>query len=447
MSEDTTITGGRVIDPANSVDRHADLVIRDGRIAAITPVGQGDRTGRIINAEGLIVTPGLVDIHVHLRQPGQDHKETVATGTAAAAQGGFTTICTMPNTVPPLDDVETLHWLAAAVAREGLVRVHPIGCITVDRAGRQLADMVAMAAAGAVGFSDDGDTVADDELMRQALALTHQHGRPVIVHCEDLALRGAGVMNAGPVADAAGLPGTINAVEDVIIERDIRLARETGGRLHICHVTTVGGVDLIRAARREGLAVSGEAMTHHLTMTDEWVIGRRYLYWTDPRPTEPLPSQAKADTNTKVNPPLRSRADVEAVTRGLITGDLSCIGTDHAPHAASEKGSDYRTAAFGLIGLETAFSLALTLVTAGLLDLPKLIERMTIAPARLLNLQPAGTLTIGAPADVTLFDPVLDWKVGHNTLAAKSHNTPLLGMKLTGRAVHTFVGGQTRFSL
>jgi dihydroorotase len=249
-------------------------------------------------------------------------------------------------------------------------------------------------------------------------------------------------MNAGPVAEAAGLPGTINAVEDVIIERDIRLARETGGRLHVCHVTTVGGVALIAAARREGLAVPGEAMTHHLTMTDEWVIGRRYLYWTDARPTAPLPARAVADTNTKVNPPLRSRADVEAVTRGLIAGDLSCIGTDHAPHAAFEKGDDYLTAAFGLIGLETALSLALTLVTAGLLDLPTLIERMTIAPARLFNL-PAGALTIGAPADVTIIDPTLTWTVSHQTLAAKSHNTPLLGMTLTGRAVRTLVAGRT----
>jgi dihydroorotase len=446
VSDLTTITGGRVIDPANGIDQPADLVIRAGRIAAVAPPGRGERGGRLIDAGGLIVTPGLVDPHVHLRQPGQDHKETIATGTAAAAQGGFTTVCTMPNTAPPLDDVATLRWLADAVAREGLVRVHPIACITVDRAGRTLADLPALAEAGAVGFSDDGDTVADEGLMRAALALTRRHGRPVIVHCEDLALRRGGVMNAGPVAVAAGLPGITNAVEDVIIERDIRLARETGGRLHVCHVSTAGGVALIAAARREGLAVTGEAMTHHLTMTDEWVIGRRYLYWTDPRPTAPLPARATADPNTKVNPPLRARADVEAVTRGLIAGDLSCIGTDHAPHAAFEKGEDYLTAAFGLIGLETALPLALTLVTAGLLDLSTLIERMTIAPARVLNL-PAGTLSVGAPADVTLIDPGRRWTVGHDTLASKSHNTPLLGLTLTGRAVHTLVGGRTVFAL
>jgi dihydroorotase len=446
VSDLTTIVGGRVIDPANGVDRPADLVIRDGRIAALASAGRGERGGRVIDAGGLIVAPGLVDIHVHLRQPGQDHKETVATGTAAAAQGGFTTICTMPNTAPPLDDVETLRWLADAVAREGRVRVHPIACITIDRAGKELADMTALAEAGAVGFSDDGDTVADDDLMRAALALTCLHGRPVIVHCEALALRRGGVMNAGPVAEAAGLPGIVNEVEDVIIERDILLARETGGRLHVCHVTTVGGVALIVAARREGLAVTGEAMTHHMTMTDEWVIGRRYLYWTDPRPTEPLPARATADTNTKVNPPLRSRADVEAVTRGLIVGDLSCIGTDHAPHAAFEKGDDYLTAAFGLIGLETALPLALTLVAAGLIDLPTLIRRMTIDPARVLDL-PAGTLSIGAPADVTILDPARRWTVDHATLASKSHNTPLLGLTLTGRAVHTLVAGRTVFAL
>lgn len=444
MTDLITIAGGRVIDPANSVDRIADVVIRDGRIFAIAPAGQGERGGQLIDASGLLVTPGLVDIHVHLRQPGQDHKETVATGTAAAAQGGFTTICTMPNTAPPLDDVETLRWLAEAVAREGLVRVYPIACITIDRAGRELVDLAALAAAGAVGFSDDGDTVADNDLMRQALAFTRDHGRAIIVHCEDLALRAGGVMNAGPVADAAGLPGIVNEVEDVIIERDIRLARETGGRLHVCHVTTTGGVALIAAARREGLAVTGEAMTHHMTMTDEWVIGRRYLYWTDPRPTAPLPAHATADTNTKVNPPLRSRADVESVTRALIAGELSCIGTDHAPHAAFEKGVDYRAAAFGLIGLETALPLALSLVTAGLLDLPTLVARMTTDPARILNL-PAGTLTVGAPADVTLIDPTSRWTVGHDTLASKSHNTPLLGLTLTGRAVRTLVGGRTVF--
>jgi dihydroorotase len=446
VSDLTTIAGGRVIDPANGVDRVADVVIRDGVIAALAPAGQGERGGQVIEAGGLLVTPGLVDIHVHLRQPGQDHKETIATGTAAAAQGGFTTICTMPNTAPPLDDVATLRWLADAVAREGLVRVHPIACITVDRAGRELVDMAALAGAGAVGFSDDGDTVADDDLMRQALAFTRAHGRAIIVHCEDLALRDGGVMNAGPVAAAAGLPGIVNAVEDVIIERDIRLARETGGRLHVCHVTTTGGVALIAAARREGLAVTGEAMTHHMTMTDDWVIGRRYLYWTDPRPTAPLPAHAAADTNTKVNPPLRSRADVEAVTRALVAGDLSCIGTDHAPHAAFEKGDDYRTAAFGLIGLETALPLALSLVTAGLLDLPTLIARMTVDAARVLKL-PAGTLSVGAPADVTLIDPTSRWTVDHDTLASKSHNTPLLGMTLTGRAVRTLVAGRTVFTL
>ena len=446
MSEATTIVGGRVIDPASGLDELADVVIRDGRVAAIAPIGQGERDGEVIDAGGLIVTPGFIDLHVHLRQPGQDHKETVATGTAAAAQGGFTTICVMPNTTPALDDVATLRWLDEAVAREGLVRVLPIASITMDRAGRELTDMLALVEAGAVGFSDDGDTVADSELMRQALTLTRQHGRPIIVHCEDMSLRRGGVMNAGPVAEAAGLPGISNAVEDVIIERDIQLARETGGRLHVCHVSTAGGAALVAAAAREGLAVSGEAMPHHMTMTDEWVIGRRYLYWTDPHPAEPLPARAQADTNTKVNPPLRARADVEAVTRALVAGELACVGTDHATHAAHEKGDDYLTAAFGLIGLETALPLCLTLVRAGLLDLPTLVERLTSAPARLFNL-PGGALAEGMPADITIFDPDLPWTVDHDTLASKSRNTPLLGLSLTGRVVHTLVAGETRFRL
>lgn len=436
---DWLIQGGRVVDPANGVDGVADLRIRDGRIAS---VGNGFRAdeARVFDATGLLITPGWIDIHVHLRQPGFPDKETVATGTAAAAAGGFTTIACMPNTNPALDSPDVLHQLARSVAAEGIVHVHPIASITRGRAGAEVVDFDALVGAGAVGFSDDGDTTADSALMRKALEASSTLNRPVMVHCEDKALT-HGAMHEGAVSAELGIPGIPAAAEEIIIARDLMLAELTGGWLHVCHVSTARGVELIAEAKRRGVRVTAEVMPHHITMSDAWVAGSRVLHNTGEDEGAPgLP----ADPNTKVNPPLRPVADTTALLEAVRDGTFDVFATDHAPHAAPEKaGSTYADAAFGLSGLEFAFPLTYALVRAGHLPLSELVRLWTVAPATILR-SAAGTLSEGALADVTVFDPDDVWTVQPGTLRTKSANTPLLDMELRGRAALTLVEGVER---
>jgi dihydroorotase len=434
------IKNGRVVDPANGRDEVADVLIRDGKIEA---VGSGLSFAGVpsIDATGLVVAPGLIDLHVHLREPGFEHKETIATGTAAAAAGGFSAICCMPNTKPTLDSVEALLDLKSRVEREGLVRVFPIAAITKNRAGEVSVDFVALAAAGAIGFSDDGDTTRDSAIMRKALEASKELDRPIMVHCEDKDLA-HGAMNEGGMSRKLGISGIPPEAEEIIIARDILLARLTGGWLHLCHVSTKCGADMARMAKDAGVNVTAEVMPHHLVMSDEWVAGSRTLHNVDE------PSRAPGqpgDPNTKVNPPLRPPSDTAALLEALKSGTFDIVATDHAPHAVSEKQDrDFESAAFGLTGLEFALPLMLALARAGHLTLSDIVTRLSTIPAKLLHIN-AGALTPGFPADVVLFDPSLSWKVETAELHTKNPNTPLLGMTLKGRAVKTLVDGEVRY--
>lgn len=433
------LRGGHVVDPATNLNGQADVLLADGIVeAAGTNL---DASGaRVIEADGLVVAPGLIDVHVHLREPGFEAKETVETGTAAAAAGGFTTIFCMPNTSPTLDSVAVVNHLRHRVEAAGLVRVMPIASITEGRAGQRAVDFVALAEAGAVGFSDDGDTTADSAIMRAALESTLVHGRPVMVHCEDKALA-AGAMNEGDVSRRLGISGIPAVAEEIIIARDLMLAGMTGGWLHVLHVSTGRGADLVRRAKADGVRVTAEVMPHHLLMSDEWVDGRREFHNVD----EPAGERAAAgDPNTKVNPPLRTAGDTALLLDALRDGTFDLVSTDHAPHAEPEKqGSTFEDAAFGLSGLEFALPSMLALVRAGHVSLPQVIAWLSQVPARLWGL-PTGTLAPGAPADVILFDPNERWVVSAETLKTKSFNSPLLGMELQGRVKHTFVDGEER---
>ncbi len=434
------IRGGHVVDPVVGLDARADVLVDDGRIVA---VGRLDRSAsRTVDADGLVVAPGLIDVHVHLREPGFTEKETIATGSLAAAAGGYTTVFCMPNTSPALDSVAALRSLEATVRRDALIRVHPIAAITKGRRGKEAVDFDELAAAGAVGFSDDGDSTADSGIMRAALAATRRHGRPVMTHCEDRGLTG-GAMHEGDISQTLNIVGIPPEAEEIVIARDLALARLTGGWLHLCHISIGTGVDLLRRFKAEGTRATGEAMPHHLTMTDAWVAGSRRLVNVDePESADGIP----ADPNTKVNPPLRPDADTVALLEGVRDGTIDLVATDHAPHAEPEKaGTPFARAGFGMIGSEFALPLALALVRAGHFSLPKAIDLMSSAPARLWGL-PTGRLTPGAPADLVLFDPNERWTVRRETIRSKSCNTPLLGMTLQGKVKRTFLAGEERYA-
>ena len=431
------IKGGRVIDPAQGVDATADLLIEDGIVKGVEGHISRPDAAQVIDAAGLVVCPGFIDLHCHLREPGFEYKETIATGTAAAARGGFTTVCAMPNTSPVSDTRATVDFVLHRAREEGVVRVLPIGCVTTGSNGKALAEMGELAEAGVIGFSDDGHPVGDDNIMRQALSYSSAFGLPIINHCEERKLSAGGLVNEGWVSNRLGLQGVPNSAEEVMVARDVALAELTGGRLHIAHASTDGTLDLVRAAKDRGVDVTCEVTPHHLTLTDETVLG----YHRDGSPFEPLDARAY-DSNAKVAPPLRCRSDVEAMAQGLKDGVIDFVATDHAPHGQVEKLCTFEEAAFGISVLETALGSVMSLVHSGSLPLSLLVEKLTAAPARFLGRPELGTLKPGTSADVTIFDPDAEWVVDAASFASKGKNTPLDGAMLRGQVVATIVGGE-----
>ena len=431
------IKRARLIDAVRQLDFIGDVLVDDGLIVDSGAAIETGPDGCIeVDGTGLVACPGFIDLHAHLREPGFEYKETIATGASAAARGGFTTVCCMPNTDPPIDSEPMVEFVLRRAREAGLVRVLPIGCITRERQGKELADFEEMAAAGAVAFSDDGDPVQDANLMRMALAYGADLGRPVSNHCQDLHLSADGMMAEGAVATRLGLPGIPPAAEDAMIARDIALAGSTGGKLHVAHVSTAGSVPLVRRAKELGLNVTAEVCPHHLTITDEWALGTKG--------SGAGPGEWAYDTATKVYPPLRWQSDVEALIAGLVDGTIDCIATDHAPHDVASKEVTFEDAAFGISVLETALGSVMQLSHGGRVSLPVLIERLTAGPARVLGPRylPLASLAPGTPADLVLFDPDLEWTVDATEFASKGRNTPLDGTILKGRVVATIAGGK-----
>jgi dihydroorotase len=422
MTNSLLIRGGRIIDPGQKIDFKGSLLLTDGKVAWL---GEDNIPPAIdyaiLRADDLIVCPGFIDVHCHLRQPGYEDKETIATGTQAAARGGFTTLCCMPNTDPPLDNEDTLNYVRTIAAREGVVRVFPIGCITLGRKGEELADLNELELAGAVAYSDDGSNVSNPDILRQALEYSRDFNRPIIEHCENEFLSQEGQMNEGVVSLELGLRGIPAAAEETIVKRDLDLARETGGHIHIAHVSTEGSVDLIRQAKTEGVPVTAEVTPHHLTLTEEAVMGY--------------------DTNAKVNPPLRTKRDTQALLSGLNDGVIDIVATDHAPHTEADKNRDFKDAAFGISGLETALGSLANLVFQSDLGLNTLIEVLTVGPARVLGYEKLGTFEEGAPGDVCIFDLHKEWVVDPKEFASRGKNTPLAGKTLRGKVMATLYQG------
>ena len=414
--------GGRVIDPSRRFDETADVLVQDGKIAAVgARLGAPDGAD-VRDVSGYVVAPGLVDLHVHLREPGNEDVETIATGARAAAAGGFTTVCAMPNTDPVTDNQAAVGFIIRQSLRAGFARVHPIGAVSVAQKGETLAEFGEMVGAGAVAVSDDGKPVASSHLMRTALEYARTFEIPVADHCEDPTLAGGGVMHEGLVSTRLGLKGIPAAAEEIMVARNIVLAELTGGHVHLCHMSTRGSVELIRRAKERGITVTAEVTPHHLVLTDH--------------------ACEDYDTHAKMNPPLREAADVAALRAGLKAGVIDCIASDHAPHAYDAKEAAFDDAPFGIVGLETAFAVAHTeLVQGGILDLPELIARMSAVPAGVFHL-PGGTLKPGAPGDVVVLDVSRPWTVNAAAFHSKSRNTPFAGRVLVGRAWLTVVNGR-----
>jgi dihydroorotase len=418
------IQNGRLIDPSQSLDRVASLLVEDGRIVAYDAIPSGGE--QLLDASGKIVAPGLIDMHVHLREPGREEDETVQTGATAAVAGGFTSIACCPNTEPPIDSPETVEFILRQAARADQCHVFVMGCVSKHRQGKELAEIDRLLAAGAVAFSDDGAPVYDGNLMRRALECCLLYDKSVLNHAEVPELAHGGVMHEGEVSKALGLPGIPAAAEDLMTARDIALAEATGGRLHMMHVSTAGSVEAVRQAKRRGVRVTAECAPHHFTLTDECL--------------------RSLDADYKMNPPLRSREHVEACIAGLIDGTIDAIASDHAPHAREKKNRGLVQAPFGIIGLETTLGLVVTqLIESGHLDWPGALARLTVNPARILGI-PKGTLALGADADVTIIDPEVRWTVDPAQLHSKSTNTPFAGWELRGRAETVLVGGKVKFS-
>ena len=428
------IKGGRILDPAQGLDFIGDLWLEEGTVRGLEGHIDAPSQAQTIDARGMVVCPGFIDLHCHLREPGNEDKETIVTGTAAAARGGFTTVCAMPNTLPPIDSANMVELVLRKAREEGTVKVLPIACVTRGRDGKALTDMAELAKAGAVGFSDDGSPVWDEGLMRQALACTVSLGLPIINHCEEPRLTQGGVMNYGPLADRLGLKGWPASAEEAMVARDFSLAEQTGGRLHLAHLSTAGSVELVRRAKEKGIPVTAEVTPHHLTLTEEWVKAK---------PGHGQPH----DTAAKVNPPLRTLADVDALVKGLAEGVIDCIATDHAPHNQADKGCGFQEAAFGISGLETALGSLMALVHRGELDMATLVERLTAGPARVVRRPDvcSGTLQPGSPADVTILDPQAEWTVDTSKFASKGRNTPLEETTLKGKVMVTIVDGRVAY--
>ncbi|HEY7505480.1 MAG TPA: dihydroorotase [Gemmatimonadales bacterium] len=420
------IRGGRIIDPSRGADEVADLFLADGKVQASgRDLGHPD-DAQVLNAGGRVVAPGLIDLHVHLREPGQEDLETVATGAMAAAAGGFSAVCAMPNTDPVTDNQAAVGFIVSQAQRAAKARVYPIGAVSLGQKGQQLAEFGELVGAGAVAVSDDGKPVVSSHLMRTALEYARTFGIPVADHCEDPTLAEGGAMHEGLVATRLGLKGVPAAAEEIMVARDILLAELTGGHVHLCHLSTRGSVELIRRAKEKGLRVTAEACPHHFTLTHEACEGY--------------------NTHAKMNPPLREPEDREAIRQALRDGTIDVICTDHAPHHYDAKEREFDDAPNGIIGLETALGLAISeLVESGLLSLPELVSRMSLMPARIFGLQ-GGSLAPGSPADVVVFDPAAEWTVRPEEFYSKSRNTPFAGRRLRGRAETTIVRGQVVFA-
>jgi len=418
------IINGLVIDPATGLADKRDVLVEGERIAAI---GDGLRGAVILDAAGCVVCPGFVDLHVHFREPGNESKETILTGSKAAAHGGFTSVVTMPNTNPPIDNAGMLELVIRRAAETACIRIWPSACATKERAGKEMTEMAELKTVGAIAVTDDGSDIPSSWVMRRVLEYADMCGLPFLAHCEDRTLCDNGVMNEGYVSTRLGLPGIPKATEEIMVERNIRLAAMTGARIHIQHVTTADTVEIIRRAKARGIRVTAETAPHYWTLTDEAVTS--------------------FDTNTKMNPPLREAVDVAAIKEGLADGTIDCIATDHAPHAVTEKDVEYQMAPFGILGLETALALTITdLVEPGVLTLAQAIRKLTSAPAGIVGL-PTGFLAPGGPADITVFDPRAEWTVDPHAFESLSRNTPFGGRVVRGLVKYTICNGRVVYKV
>ena len=423
------IKNGRVIDPANGLDEPKDLLIDKGRIKALEPPGSisfdaGEKPS-VIDAKGCVVCPGLIDMHVHFREPGFEYKETITSGCQSAAAGGFTSVAVMPNTNPVNDTRAVTEHILALARTEGIINVYPIAAITQKLEGERLSEMADLKDAGAIAFSDDGRPVMNNELMRRAFEYSKMFKLPLIQHSEMLDLTEGGCMNEGMVSTELGLKGMPTEAEDIMVYRDIALLEKTGGRLHVAHISSKNSVDLVRQAKSRGLSVTCEVAPHHFTLTDEAVRGY--------------------DTNTKMSPPLRAIDDVEAIKEGLQDGTIDIIATDHAPHDIADKQVEYQNACFGIVGLETALPLSLKLVDEKILSMGDVIKKLTSTPADIFNLK-AGSLSLGNEADILIFNPNLEYSIDISKFHSKSKNSPFDGWKVKGKVIHTLVKGKTAYS-
>jgi dihydroorotase len=421
------LRGGRLLDPSQKLDEVGDVLIVDQKIAHVGGASAAPEGADVVECNGCIVSPGFIDVHCHLREPGREDVETIATGARAAAAGGFTAVCAMPNTAPVTDNQAAVGFIIRQANTARAARVYPIGAISVGQKGESLAEFGEMVGAGAVAVSDDGKPVVSAHLMRTALEYARTFRIPVVDHCEEPTLAHGGSMNEGRVSARLGLKGIPSEAEEIMVIRDILLSRRTGGHVHLAHMSTSGSVELIRWGKERGINVTAEVCPHHLSLTDDAVEGY--------------------DTNAKMNPPLRSAADVAALREAVADGTIDLIATDHAPHHYDEKEREFADAPNGIVGLETALAVIVThLVVPGIIDFATLVDRMALSPARVFGLE-GGTLKAGSVADITVFDPARKWTVDPAEFKSKGRNTPYAGMELTGRAVCTVVGGRTVFRL